>query len=517
MIFRSLRFKLTLWYVFILAVLLVSFSTLLYFTLEKSLFRDVDNKLQSLAALIASESASPLSRFGFSDLDQALEQSLNLKPIGKFIQVLDESGRIGRKSENLRNVQLPISLTALQNAAKGKATFETIRSVGNTPLRIVTLPVRENQQVVRIIQVASSLEDVEDALNTLFVILLVTVPSALIVASLGGQFLANKALKPVDRVTQAARLITYQNLNQRIEPPRVKDEIGRLIETFNDMISRLDKSFHQAKQFSADASHELKTPLTILKGEVEVALRKDRTPQEYREVLRSNLEEINRMSHIVNDLLLLSKADSGDVALTKEEVNLNEVIEDIVSQLRTLARSKEIRIETENHAVDTWILGDALRIRELFLNLIDNAIKYTERGGEVRVRVEREVRCSPLEASEPGEGCEGPAEIPTSHNRALAKVTVSDTGIGISEEDQDRIFDRFYRVDKARSREQGGSGLGLSICKWIVEAHQGEITVESELGRGSSFIVRLPLFVPTNPEEIPKEKHDEEMASYAAR
>ena len=320
---RSLRFKLTLWYVLILGILLISFSSFLYLTLSKSLHRDVDNKLRSLAELIASESSSPLSKFGFGNIDQALETSMSLKPIGKFIQVLDESGQIGKKSDNLKNVQLPISLNALKNASKGLITFETNRSIGNAPLRIITFPVLENNHITKIIQVASSLEDVEDALNTLFIILMITVPLALMVASLGGQFLAYKALKPVDNITQTARLITSQNLNQRIKPPKVKDEIARLIETFNEMISRLDQSFRQIKQFTSDASHELKTPLTILKGEVEVTLRKERTSPEYQQTLKSNLEEINRMSQIVDDLLLLSKVDSGELRLNKERSQFN--------------------------------------------------------------------------------------------------------------------------------------------------------------------------------------------------
>jgi signal transduction histidine kinase len=490
--FQNLRVKLTFWYVLILAILLISFSGLLYVTLKRSLYRDVDNKLRSLAALVASESGSPQSKFGFADIDQALEKSLNLKPIGKFIQVLDESGRIGRKSGNLRNAQLPISLAALQDASKGLIHFETNRSVGDTPLRILTLPVKENNQIVRILQVASSLEDVEDALKTLFIILMITVPSSLIAASLGGQFLANKALKPVDRITQAARMITYQNLNQRIEPPKVNDEISRLIETFNEMISRLDKSFHQMKQFSMDASHELKTPLTILKGEVEVALRKNRSSEEYEEILRSNLEEINRMSRIVNDLLLLSKADSGDVRLIREDVDVTGILDEIVDQIQILARSKNLRLENTNHRDRTHILGDPLRIRELFLNLIENAIKYTEDGGSIQIRIEKESAdpASPPPALAPGE-ISPPLDGETP--AGVARIIVSDTGIGIAKEDQEKIFDRFFRVDKARSREQGGSGLGLSICKWIVEAHQGEIEVESEIGKGSSFIVKLPL------------------------
>lgn len=483
--FRSLRFKLTLWYVLILAVLLISFSTFLYFTLSKSLHRDVDNKLRSLAEFIASESSSPLSKFGFGSIDQALETSMNLKPIGKFIQVLDESGNIGRKSDNLRNVQLPISLNTLKDASKGLITFETNRSIGNTPLRIITFPVVENSHVTKIVQIASSLEEVEDALNTLFIILIITVPLALVVAILGGQFLANKALKPVDDITRAARMITSQNLNQRISPPKVKDELSRLIDTFNEMISRLDQSFRQMKQFSSDASHELKTPLTILKGEVEVMLRKERTSQEYQQTLKSNLEEINRMSQIVEDLLLLSKADTGEIQLHRKQINLTAILAEVVAQMDLLARSNKIYLCASNHQQDFHIFGDALRIRELFMNLIENGIKYTEEGGSITITLQED--SSPLREA---------SELLESVRDRFVKIIVSDTGIGIAEEDHERIFNRFFRVDKARSREQGGSGLGLSICKWIVEAHQGEIKVESELGKGSCFIVRLPLSSP---------------------
>jgi heavy metal sensor kinase len=277
-------------------------------------------------------------------------------------------------------------------------------------------------------------------------------------------------------------MITSQNLNQRISPPKVKDEISRLIETFNGMISRLDQSFRQIKQFSSDASHELKTPLTILKGEVEVMLRKERTQQEYQQTLKSNLEEINRMSQIVEDLLLLSKADTGQIKLNKGDINLTEILTEVVAQMDMLARCKRLHLSASNNHQDVHIFGDALRIRELFINLIENGIKYTEEGGSIRITLQKEY---PPQARHQSDRVEKERE-------RFVKIIVSDTGIGISKEDQEKIFNRFFRVDKARSREQGGSGLGLSICKWIVEAHQGEIRVDSELGKGSSFIVKFP-------------------------
>jgi heavy metal sensor kinase len=382
---------------------------------------------------------------------------------------LDESGRIGRKSENLQHFQLPVSFRTLKNASQGKVTFETIKALGEYPLRMVTVPVIRQRHIINIVQVATSLEQVEEALNALLLILWITVPSALVVASLGGLFLANKALRPVDEITKTARMITSKSLGQRIKLRKAKDEIGRLAETFNHMISRLDRSFKQIRQFSADASHELKTPLTILKGEIEVGLRKRRRLEEYRKILNSNLEEVNHMTQIVNDLLFLSKADMGEVHLQRHRTNLTQLVSEICVQAETIAISKGIRIDTSNDS-DVAVIGDRLRLRQLLLNLVDNAIKYTSEGGAMMISLEKD--------------------------DGKVRLNVTDNGMGIAPEDQPHIFDRFFRVDKARSREAGGSGLGLSICKWIVEAHGGEISVESEVGKGSVFTVTLPLAPP---------------------
>jgi HAMP domain-containing protein len=200
-------------------------------------------KIKSIAEVIGSSSTNPYSQYSFSNIDRMLEDSFGWKPGTKFIQVLDESGRIGRKSENLQHFQLPVSFRALKNASQGKVTFETIKALGEYPLRMVTVPLIRRRHVINIVQVATSLEQVEEALNTLLLILWITVPSALVVASLGGLFLANKALRPVDEITKTARMITSKSLGQRIKLRRTKDEIGRLAETFNDMISRLDRSF----------------------------------------------------------------------------------------------------------------------------------------------------------------------------------------------------------------------------------------------------------------------------------
>jgi heavy metal sensor kinase len=469
MIFRNIRFKLTLWYIVILGIILTSFSTFLYLTLSRSLYNGIDVKIKSIAEVIASSSTNPYSQYSFSSLDRMLKDSFSLRPVTKFIQVLDESGRIGKKSDNLQNFQLPISIRALKNASQGSITFETTKAFGKYPLRMVTVPVIQGRRVINIVQVATSLEEVEEALKTLLLILWITVPSALGFASLGGLFLANKALKPVDEITKTARMITSSSLNQRIKLKKTKDEIGRLAETFNDMISRLGRSFKQIRQFSADASHELRTPLTILKGEIEVGLRRRRRPEEYRKILDSNLEEVNHMTQIVDDLLFLSKADMGEIHLKKNRINLTGLISEVGTQVKVIAMAKNIRVHISNDS-GVAVIGDRLRLRELLLNLVDNGVKYTPEGGEMRISVERD--------------------------DGRVKLCVLDNGIGIAPEDQPHIFDRFFRVDKARSREAGGSGLGLSICKWIVEAHGGEISVESGVGKGSIFTVTLPLAPP---------------------
>ncbi len=462
--FRSIRFRLTLWYVFILGIILCSFSAFLYLTLSRSLNQYMDAKIKSIADFIASSYSSPYAKYGQS-LDRIIEEATGMRPGGKFIQVLDQKGKIGLKSGSLGRYQLPVSMEALRNASKGVVTFETNRTIATSPIRIVTVPIIEDRRVTNIVQVASSLEDVEKALHMVLLIVSITIPSALAVASLGGHFLANQALRPVDEITNTARMITSHNLNQRIRIKKVKDELGRLAETFNEMISRLDQSFKKVRQFSADASHELKTPLTILKGEIEVALRRVRTPDEYCTILKSNLEEIDNMTQIVDELLLISRADTGTAVLNKTTIDLSQLLSEIEGQAQVLASPKSILVEFHNDQ-NIPLLGDPLRLKSMMLNLIENGVKYSLPGGRIDIHLKKEADS--------------------------AVISVTDQGIGISQEDLPYIFDRFFRVDKARSRHEGGTGLGLSICKWIAEAHQGSISAQSEVGKGSTFTVRLP-------------------------
>ena len=247
---------------------------------------------------------------------------------------------------------------------------------------------------------------------------------------------------------------------------KIKDELGQLALTFNEMMNRLENSFKQVRQFSSDASHELRTPLTVLKGQNELILSKSRKPGEYQEVISSNLEEINYMSKVLEDLFLLSKSDENQVSLDCNQFNLKPLVEEVCKHAEVLAEEKNIKIIIA-FLEAVQVKGDEVRLRQMSWNILQNGIKYTQCGGEVKVSLQND-----------GE---------------FALMTIQDTGIGIPEEDLGFIFNRFYRVDKARSRDEGGSGLGLSICRQIAEAHKGTIEVESKLGAGTQFKIRIPL------------------------
>ncbi|MBI4745555.1 MAG: HAMP domain-containing protein, partial [Deltaproteobacteria bacterium] len=401
------------------------------------------------------------------------------------IQILDNTGSLGQASVNLQSHPLPITLSALKKASNKEISFETLYAKESRyPVRMVTYPVVENNEVVSIIQIGTSLQAIQETLDKLLLILLFGVPASLTMASFGGWFMARKSLSPVKDITTAARMITARNLDRRIEVPNPDDEVGLLAATFNEMIARLNNSFRRINQFSSDVSHELRTPLTIIRGEMEIALRMPRTGEEYKAVIASGLEEVERMSAMVEELLLLSKAEAGASMLNLSIVPLHKLLDTIYNNANALAKGKGVDVTIQNYE-EIYVNGDEMRLRQLFLNLVDNAIKYTPPMGKVA--------------------------IVATQNSAYAHVSVTDTGIGIAKEDQEKIFERFYRVDKSRTRGEnkvsdsentekrstswdvGGTGLGLAICKKIVKGHHGHITVESEIGKGSAFSVDLPL------------------------
>lgn len=466
MLFRSIRFSLTLWYAVTLAVILVLFSSFIYLVLGNQLNKGVDHELLTIAEAVASPTLEPFRRSGPSVFDQVLEDFIGEKLRGKYVQVLDPAGQVGASSKNLEELRIPLSKRALQRSVEGKVTYETKVNLDIYPVRTITYPILADGKLLQIVQVGASMKLSAETLDKVLLVFAVSIPLSLLLWSLGGWFLAGRALKPVDIITRSAQKITAENLGLRLEVANPRDEIGRLAETFNDTLERLENAFTRIRQFSADVSHELRTPLTILRGETEVGLRWAKEPEEFRELFQSNLEEINRMSKIIECLLDLSRAEEGGMRLELAEVDLADVLEGLVQQARLIDPGKGLRIgfAAEEPVV---VRGDWLKLRQVFMNLIDNAVKYTPAGGEISVALDT--------------------------NGGLARVAVIDSGAGIPAADLSHIFERFYRVDKARNRADGGVGLGLSLARTFIEAHGGRIEVVSEIDKGSVFTVYLPL------------------------
>ena len=466
MIFNSIRSRLTAWHVAVLGFFLILFSVLLYAFLSKRLHESIDNSLKVSASVVKKAALIDYSRAPLPGLDLFFDQFLGYSNINKFYRIYDGSGNVDSRSKGIDASKFPLTQDSYSRATKGEITYETFTLAPKHHIRVITMPVIRNDNLVNLIQVGTSLKGVEDTLKNLRIFLFAAIPGVLILSTLGGRFMATRALKPVEEITQTAQNIAHgANLSQRIPMPEVQDEIGNLANTFNQMMDRLEKSFAQVRQFSSDASHELRTPLTVLKGQSELVLSKPRSKGEYQEVVSSNLEEINYMSRILEDLLTLSKGDEGEISLEKEPVELGNIIEEVSRQGEILASEKDIKIIVA-YLEPVTILGDAHRLKQMVWILIHNAIKFTLGGGEIKITLQD------LDDT--------------------VYFTIKDTGIGIPEQDLPKIFDRFYRVDKARSRQEGGSGLGLAICKFIVDRHHGTIDVESKLGEGTKFKIRFP-------------------------
>ncbi len=459
----SLRVRLTLWYGTALALILVVFTVVLYGVTARGLKAQVDRSLED-SADVAVRSLMEGGLGPFIQFEDLSDRFPELAVVDKFFQILSPTGLTNIRSPNIQSRDIPLTEDQLQHAKAGKTRTESVRYPGEPPLRMIAVPIILNGTLVNIVRVGTSLQPVEDTLKRLLLVLLVSLPVALIVSLAGGWFLAGRALRPVESITQAAQRIAGGDLSQRLSAPPSSDEIGRLAATFNDMIARLDVSFRQVRQFGTDASHELRTPLTVLKGETELALRRPRAAEDYRLVLESSLEEIDRMSRIVDELFFLSRADLGEVKMESLPVRLDALLEDVHRQASLLGQDRNVQVLLGSLAPCT-VQGDELRLRELLLNLVDNAVKYSRVGGQVELSLT----------------CEGQA----------ARLSVTDHGIGIPPEAVPRIYDRFYRSDNARAHAKSGTGLGLAISKWIAEFHHGRIEVQSTNGHGSTFVVIL--------------------------
>ena len=459
-----IRWRLTVLYGGIITLILLVFSGGVYVYLQKSLQRSIDAKIRSMGEIISSSMTESHDPTLFGNFERYLENVLGRKPKGKLIQIMDSSGRVGAKSSDIEAENLSASFGTLERAFAGEVVYETVQK-GGPRLRLVTIPIIDNKKVISLVQVGTSLEEFDDTMRRLLIILVVGIITSVSLTTGVGYFMAKKALRPVDKIRKAAVKISSRNLEEFIDIGARRDELGKLAETFNAMTSRLRDAFQRINQFSVDVSHELKTPLTILKGSTEVALRKERGREEYRALLASHLEEIDRMSQIIDDLLLLSKADTGKIQLNLSDIDLKDLILQVYMGMKMFAEKKDVELIVDE-LYDVRLKGDELKLRRMLWNIVENGIKYTNGGGRV--------------------------EISSASDNGCVRINVRDTGVGIADEDIKYVFDRFYRADRARKRESG-TGLGLSISKWIAEAHRGAIEVESRPSSGSLFSIKLPL------------------------
>jgi heavy metal sensor kinase len=458
----SIRTRLTLWYAGVLAVSLIVFAVLVYYAADSIFYARQDELLHSTAVTVASAYVQELEEEKSVKIANEVVLAQMVFP-NRYVEVVDAEGRAVAWSSNLAGRQLTIPATALAAARQRGGSFLPLND-----LRVAVVPLSADPaSQLGFAIVAEPLSVVEEGLRRLRRDFIFGVPLILIVASLGGYFLARKSLAPITLMNQQTQRISAENLSARLDVANPRDEVGRLALTINALLARVDAAFQEQRRFIADASHELRTPLAVLRGETEVALQQERAVTEYKQSLDLIKDEAERLSRIVEDLFLLARQPVDAPSMTREMVRLDQLVADCARAASVLAGQKGLQLKLNENPPAITVMGDDEMLKRMLLNLLDNAVKHTPEGGQI--------------------------DIDLQSVNGDARIVVTDTGIGIAASDQSRIFDRFYRVDKARSRALGGAGLGLSIARWIVEGHGGTLSVESEPGQGSAFRVELPL------------------------
>ncbi len=463
---RSIRFRLTAWYAGLLAVLLLLFGGSTWFGLAHYLHRSLSESLAKQAQQIGDNFLLDVKTSGESYLIEEINEHYSPEQNDHFVRVTRADGSVlyvsgAPISKGFDPARVsPASLSSASAAAREEPL------AGGGELLIYSQPFTARDGSRFLIETGAPLDSIENTLRGLLLTLAVGLPAMITVAAAGGYWIMRRALRPLDEIAGGAERITSRNLNERLPVVRTGDELERLSVALNRMIGRLEESFQYIRRFTADASHELRTPLTVLRGELEAVAQKPQLNPEVSETISSALEETERLSRIVESLLAISRLDAGEAQMERARFDLAELAVATTEQMRLLAEDKNLTLECRP-IQRVEITGDQARIKQVIVNLVDNAIKYTPEGGLVCVEVNLEQENALLE--------------------------VSDTGVGIPVEAHTHLFERFYRVDKARSRQMGGAGLGLAIVKSIVTVHGGQVTVESIEGRGSRFRVELPL------------------------
>ncbi len=453
---RSIRARLALWYAAVLlgglAMLGAGIWLMVSHSLRDSLDETLNEHAQGVITVLQSENLPERPRH----LSEELNEYVLAAPGGDLMEVRDSHGR-----------SLVASKTVVMPPADAlHATMFGVQSTASRRYRTLITTTSVKGETYRIL-VATPLDPTEATLRRVRLLLLWASPAVLMLASLGGYWFSRSALSPVDEMTKAARSIGIQNLSQRLTEPATGDELQRLAETWNEMLARLEAAVKRLSQFTADASHELRTPIALIRTTAELTLRRERTTETYREALSQIVAESEKTAKLVEDLLLLARADAGRMSLPLERVELTPLVRDVYQQGQVLAEAKQLELSADLPEEPVFVEANDPALRRMLLLLLDNALKYTPAGGHITLSVDR-----------------GPSS---------ATIAVRDTGVGIPQAALPHVFERFYRVDESRNRDAGGTGLGLSIAKWIAERHHASLDAESVVGEGSVFKIRFPL------------------------
>lgn len=457
----SIGVRLTLWYLAIFAVAQVVFGAGMWFILRHNLYDIVDDGLESQVEDLKSFLETQKKDASLDKLREEVNETYAIEHSGDYLQIYTENGELIYRSAFLQSH--PLALPAPEQA--GPAIFRN-RKVEGRPLRFLLQKVGVNGHVYTV-GMGTRSDDAVETLSLFRSYLLMFAPLILVLAAGGGYWLSRRALSPVDALVGTARDIGGANLNSRLPKLETGDELQRLSDTLNEMLGRIETAFLRITEFTADASHELRTPVSLIRTEAELALRRSRGEAEYKESLRHILLEAERTTALIEQLLSLARADSGRETLHVRPVDLRQTLRSVFEGWQQVATLRNLRFSATISDQESLVLGDEAALRRVADILLDNAFKYTPSPGKVQLSLEQK-----------GES---------------VVITVQDSGAGIAEQDQPKIFERFYRVDKARSREQGGAGLGLAIAQWIITQHRGSIEVESHAGEGSTFRVELPM------------------------
>jgi two-component system, OmpR family, sensor kinase len=436
------------------------FYQLLAYQLDRDLVDDVAERSAALRGYLSFKAGEPALVYDRTDTDE----SFFIQKATRYYQIFRlPDGVLLVQSPELKSIGLDFTADEVHAYAEGPSLSRM--DTDQLQLLLHNHIIRINDDESYLLQVGVSLESKETALGLLLKILLGLVPFGVLVSAATGWYMSGRVLQPVESLGEVARQIGISNLDKRLPVRGTGDELDRLAITFNQVFSRLEQAVSQMREFTSSISHELRTPLTALRGEAEVALSSCQSDAELRKVLESQLEEFDKLTQLINQMLMLARAEAGEIVMAQDKVPLSDLAASLVEQMQPVAAWKKIDLNLQAEP-GIHVVGDARWLERVLLNLLDNAIKFTDEQGKVSVHVLRRG----------SEAC----------------VEVYDTGIGISEEALPRVFDRFYRADSSRSREVEGSGLGLSLADWIVRQHGGRIEVESRPKQGSLFRVVLP-------------------------